>query len=111
MSILTKRADGAIGHWCQGCRALHYFDNNFTWDGDEQTPTFYPDHLTNSPISDDVCHYTIVIGVITYLSRTSHALRGQRIPLESPPADTPPTPATIDAAMNAIADAMRNLRR
>jgi hypothetical protein len=104
--LLTRRGDGAIGHWCAGCKGMHYFDDGYIWDGDEEAPTFYPDMFTISFATEDVCHYTIVAGVITYLPRTTHALRGKRLRLEPPPSDDPPS---IETAMHAIAAAMRSM--
>jgi hypothetical protein len=98
--LLTRRADGAIGHWCPGCRTVHYLNDHFTWDGDEIEPTFYPDKLI-VPITGPICHYTIVMGIITYLPRTTHELRGRKMALVPEP--------SIESTMREIANTMRRL--
>jgi hypothetical protein len=99
-AVLTRRADGALGHWCQGCRTVHYLNDHFSWDGDEDEPTFYPDKMI-VPITGPICHYTIVIGIITYLPRTTHELRGCKVALIPEP--------SIESTMREIAASMRRL--
>jgi hypothetical protein len=109
-AILCRAPAGAIGHWCPGCRTVHYLGERFQWDGDEAAPTFMPDNVVlrwsgDCEAIETVCHYMIVGGVISYLPRTTHELRGRRVPLSPlPPGDA--IGATADA-MAEIAAAMR----
>ena len=78
-------ADG-VGMWCPGCDDLHAVRlgaNGWTFDGDDEAPTFAPSILVqygNLP-GDRRCHSFVREGHWEFLSDSTHALAGQRVPM------------------------------
>jgi hypothetical protein len=84
---------GGIGHWCPACRVMHVFAL-WKWDDNAAAPTFIGDNAV--PWGDQVdaqgfrrrggvCHYTLIAGMLEFLSDSAHSLRGQRLPLPDLP--------------------------
>jgi hypothetical protein len=92
----------AFAHWCPGCKGMHAFavgkplrnGAKWTFDGNLEAPTFAPSmHIRVGPYpSDDdepgridVCHYFLRAGQIQFLGDSTHALKGQTVPLPDLP--------------------------
>ncbi len=92
VSRVTNK-DGSTYGWmfrCPGCKSayeysvgLHCADHRWTFNGDEDKPTFTPSILSRSKVGDElkehVCHIFVTDGKIQYLSDCTHSLAGQTI--------------------------------
>ena len=96
---LSSTATG-YSHWCAGCEEMHTIpvrgtapdDTSPCWsfNQDFTRPTFVPSVNISwtdpdGEIPEERCHYTITLGLITYWPDTTHALRGQTLPLPELP--------------------------
>ena len=81
---LRDTGDGALMHWCPGCKARHLIETQernangaiWSWDGNAEAPTFNP--------SINIvcrCHYFISAGQIQFCGDSTHELAGQTVPL------------------------------
>lgn len=87
----SEHADGGWMHWCPGCEGMHAiavekpFDNGAKWtfNGDHDKPTFNPSVKIDFRVCGEqrVCHYFIREGVIEFCGDSTHALKGQHVPL------------------------------
>lgn len=72
--------------FCPGCRCGHGF-NNTTWqfNGDLDRPTLSPSYVTswNHEGVEHRCHSFVRDGHIQFLDDSTHALKGQTVPLEA----------------------------
>ncbi len=69
--------------WCPGCGIYHVLDDRWQFDGDEESPTFFPSLVTRG---EKRCHLFLRAGQIQYLDDCDHDLAGQTVPLaEEPP--------------------------
>lgn len=89
VSRFLRRADGGYLHWCPGCTEPHFIPveephpngSRWTFNGDVDKPTFSPSvHYTKK-----ICHYWLRDGQLQFLSDSTHALRGQTVPLPELP--------------------------
>lgn len=100
--LLFKReyenGETSITFWCPGCDGGHTIfvggAETWTWNGDDEKPTFNPSVLANgtpSAGSDEWnakhprCHSFVRDGMIQYLSDSNHALAGLTVPMEKLP--------------------------
>lgn len=67
--------------WCPGCDELHQIDNQWTFNGDTERPTFGPSILVSGPGLPERCHSFLVDGIWQFLSDCTHALAGQYVPM------------------------------
>lgn len=102
--ILMQREDGNLEFFCPGCRMMHRVplsgEVKWTWDGNEEAPTFYPslhfggvvrdvsveDHYIATGVWKQKpkpysCHSWVKEGQIQFLSDCSHNLAGQTVPM------------------------------
>lgn len=81
--------------WCPGCDHFHAFwikpsshregkNPVWTFDGNEDSPTFHPS-LLNEGSSGDRCHLFLEKGVIRFCADCTHPYRGQAVPLRKCP--------------------------
>ena len=92
----------SLTFWCPGCKSGHTiyvgtFDHDtWTWNGDENKPTFNPSVLHNGNVTlenasqewidkNPRCHSFVRDGMIQYLSDSGHALAGLTVPMEPLP--------------------------
>jgi len=84
---------GGIGHWCPACQVMHVFAA-WKWDGNAIAPTFVGDRTVAwgdqanarfKGFGGGMCHYTLVAGMLEFFPDSTHALRGQRLPLPDLP--------------------------
>lgn len=90
--------------FCPACRCGHMFDQRWTFNGNEESPTFRASMLVKSehahpPVTPEnleeykrspwpqtkvqtVCHSFVTDGKIEFLRDCTHALAGQTVPLE-----------------------------
>lgn len=90
--------------FCPACRCGHMFDQRWSFNGDEEAPTFRASMLVKSehghpPVTPEnleeykrapwpqtkvqkVCHSFVTDGKIEFLGDCTHALAGQTVPLE-----------------------------
>lgn len=80
MAKLRKvhRLSGArvLMYYCPGCKCYHMFDERWTWNGDEDLPTFSPS-MGVFMGTDQQCHSYVRDGRIEFLSDSRHELAGQ----------------------------------
>lgn len=86
-------ADGSHHSWCfycPGCKGLHQCDERWTFNGDQEKPTFRASVLVYEVPADPAgsgyegrprCHSFVTDGRIEYLSDSTHELRGQTVDL------------------------------
>lgn len=82
--------------WCPGCKFVHSFytvehrtqlgmqpNAMWTFNGDQEKPTFSPSLQVNRPGDRDCCHLHVIDGVIQYCNDggTAHPLKGTSVPL------------------------------
>lgn len=74
------------GHYCPGCKMYHVFDNRWTFNNDQEKPTFMPSMKVTYPWGERkkemVCHYWLKNGVIEYLGDCTHVLKNQKVELK-----------------------------
>ena len=99
--------DGVTGiaHWCPACDVAHAFSvtgknssgAQWSWDGNVDAPTCSPSMNIrinmpdmqgyNSCAGSSTCHYFLRAGQIQFLGDSTHALRGQTVPLPDWPSE------------------------
>ncbi len=83
---LSKSENGWM-FYCPGCRYAHVFDQRWTFDGNQDAPTFTPSLLVNGTDPKYVtehnprCHMYVRNGNIEFLSDCSHAMAGKTVPI------------------------------
>lgn len=76
--------------WCEPCGTHKRFDKRWTFNGNEERPTFEPSMLLrgfgNGPVRPEgyVCHSFLRDGVWQYLGDCTHELAGQNVPMTLP---------------------------
>lgn len=70
---------------CPGCGYWHLFDKRWSFNGDEQKPTFSPSMLVFPNLPEKRCHSFVRDGKIEFLDDCFHNLKGQTV--ELPDAD------------------------
>jgi hypothetical protein len=87
MPLLQRATDGKLLFWCPGCAGHHYFDQRWTFSGDEGAPTFAPSLLVRGACGSAnigpsaVCHSFVRSGQIEFLTDSTHPLAGQTVPM------------------------------
>jgi hypothetical protein len=74
--------------WCPGCKCGHGLwvtrknsrGAQWTWDGDQEKPTFTPSLLMDTTKSR--CHLFVRNGMLEFLSDCEHELAGKTVPME-----------------------------
>jgi hypothetical protein len=66
--------------YCPGCKHSHMFNEQWSFSGDMNAPTFSPSLLNYTDL--ERCHLFVKNGKIEYLSDCKHALAGQTIEME-----------------------------
>lgn len=103
---VVDQAGNALGWmiFCPACKSGHQFDQRWTFNGDEQRPTFRASMLVRwttaePPVTPEnlaeyqrapwpqqkvekVCHSFVTDGKIEFLADCTHALASQTVPLE-----------------------------
>jgi hypothetical protein len=81
-----------------------FYDRGWTFDGNLDKPTFTPSFKhTGGRGPTWVCHYVLMVGVLTFQDDCSHALKKREVPLPDLPArlrdwdDGNPAPAASDS--------------
>jgi hypothetical protein len=73
------------GIFCPACECVHIFDNRWTFNGDEEKPTFSPSMLVyEHPYADDIrprCHSFVTDGKIAFCEDSGHEYAGQTLDL------------------------------
>ena len=91
-AVPLKTPDGKHGHWmifCPACRHGHGFDSRWTFNGNEESPTFLPSMLVHEDGEkgdrwwQPRCHSFVTDGKIQFLPDSTHAMAGQTVELES----------------------------
>lgn len=67
---------------CKGCGHSHMFNEQWTFNGNMESPTFSPSLLNYLPNGTERCHLFVREGKIEYLSDCSHHLAGQTVEME-----------------------------
>ncbi len=95
--VYISQPQWMIGHWCPGCSTIHGFPcfeptwggSKWEFDGDYKLPSFLPsiEFTGYDKVKDEhkKCHYILAKGKISYLSGTTHHLKGQVVPLPDIP--------------------------
>lgn len=105
MAKLLRASDDRWIFWCEGCDSYHFVDRRWTFNGNQESPTFQPSLLVRSghyspdhtgdcwcdynakhpdepsKFACSVCHSYVTDGKMQYLSDSTHALAGQTVPL------------------------------
>lgn len=100
VSSRLRRGATAYFHWCPGCEEMHPLPDGWRFDGNLESPTFHPSFkhtMKRFPSYDArgvgvgepfefICHYNLLGGKLMFCADSSHALKGQTVPLpELPP--------------------------
>jgi hypothetical protein len=90
-TIELKDGAGEHGGWlihCPACGFGHLFDKRWTFDGNEELPTFSPSMLVyenpNASPPSHRCHSFVRDGRIEFLSDCGHAMAGKTVELGEP---------------------------
>lgn len=91
MTGVLKRANNADGtlhgwsFWCPGCGLSHHVTIEWSFDGNEATPTFAPSVLVTWDEGPERtarrCHSFVRNGEIMYLDDCTHDLAGKTVPM------------------------------
>ncbi|MED1954867.1 DUF6527 family protein [Brevibacillus centrosporus] len=84
MRKVRRNDEGWLVFGCPGCGCMHYADQRWTYNGDEEKPTFSPSinvKVGHHPDPPDICHFFVRDGRIEYLSDCTHSLAGQTVEL------------------------------
>ena len=101
VSASLRRAETGYSHWCPGCHEMHMIPDGWTFDGNLQSPTFQPSvkitgkqsvivngewtgewvRDANGNALDYCCHYNLTAGNLQFHRDSTHALKGQTVPL------------------------------
>jgi Family of unknown function (DUF6527) len=71
--------------WCRGCLTAHHVDSRWTFNGDQEKPSFQPSILITERRTDagkllhPRCHSFVTAGKIAYCEDSTHALRGKTV--------------------------------
>lgn len=75
---------------CPACGFGHLFDKRWTFNGNQDKPTFTPSMLTNASFTEEErkkynlfrCHSYVTDGRIRFLDDCTHEMRGKTVDLE-----------------------------
>ena len=91
MASKLRHEDGLVSFRCPGCGWPHTIriapDDCFpgrplwTWNGDDEKPTFHPSIRVTGGELQGVCHSFVKNGEIQFLNDCKHSLAGKTIPL------------------------------
>ena len=77
------------GEWlfrCPGCKSLHVFSQNYSFNGDLARPTFLPSLLVGAMTAGVPgvrrCHFYVAEGHIQFLADCTHELAGKTVDME-----------------------------
>lgn len=76
--------NGNHGGWviaCPACGYWHLFDSRWTFNGNEEAPTFRPSMLVNGMGDVKRCHSFVTDGKIEFLSDCDHGLANTTVDL------------------------------
>ena len=83
--VTKKSAEGSYQcwFWCPGCGHSHAFTMpHWTWNGDENKPSFQPSLMCNKGRRSLQCHSVVTDGVINFCSDSHHHLAGKSVAME-----------------------------
>ncbi len=73
--------------WCPGCDSPHVYDERWTFNGDQDAPTFTPSYLATSTFGDKHeprrCHSYLKDGKLQFLPDCTHELAGKTVDLSA----------------------------
>lgn len=93
MKARELTSDGKHIGWvifCSACECAHRFDERWTFNGDQESPTFTPSMLVHGWDKtgtlpgyriQERCHSFVTDGKIRFLDDCGHAMRGQTVDL------------------------------
>jgi len=93
MAVLDK-LKGGWAFSCPGCKDVHQIDERWSFNGNEEKPTFTPSLLVTYPANPDAseefaewrqerrCHSFVTDGRIQFLEDSTHDLAGQTVELK-----------------------------
>ena len=72
--------------FCPGCKEKHQFivsEKAWSFNGDIDKPTFFPDMLVEQDFPELRCHFNIIDGFIQFLSDSTHEFKDtvQELPI------------------------------
>ncbi len=105
VSSKLRRTTGGFAHWCPGDEEMHQLPDSWTFDGNLESPTFSPSfrHSGKQAVTvngewtgewacgpdgkalDWCCHYILTAGILHFCGDSTHALKGQSVPLPNLP--------------------------
>ena len=71
--------------WCPGCECVHGVNDQWTFNGDDEKPTFSPS--LKSTTGSKLCHLFIREGQLQFLADSTHQYAGQTIDIPEWPFD------------------------
>ena len=66
--------------YCPGCESHHVYDERWTYNGDDERPTFTPSYVIGN--RGFVCHSWLTDGQFRFLTDSTHELAGKTVPVE-----------------------------
>lgn len=82
-SDVDKDGNETITWWCPACSIAHGVrvdgQNAWDWDGDVMMPTIRPSVLSRT--GSITCHCHVLLGMLLFLTDSTHALAGQTVPV------------------------------
>ena len=80
----VAKANGELHGWafhCPGCNMKHVYDQRWTFNGDQEQPTFTPSYLAHKNRTSPRCHLFVTDGQIKFLGDCTHELAGTTVPM------------------------------
>jgi hypothetical protein len=89
MSVIKHTTDGLLLFWCPACLRSHGVNTTWSWNGDNNLPTFRPSLAVSYDAPDAgvdgapprMCHSFVTNGTIEFLPDSTHGLSGQTVSL------------------------------
>lgn len=81
--------------WCPGCQEMHVLPwkrGGWTFNGNVDSPTFVPSFRIDDR-AGNVCHFILTAGVLDFCADSTHALKGQKVPLPPLPPELRDSPS------------------
>lgn len=84
-SKILKSYLGQPTIYCPGCKAIHYFDERWTYNDNPEAPTFRPSMVWGVSTPSRKCHSFVTDGQIQFLDDCCHWLAGHTVPIPEIP--------------------------
>lgn len=81
--LLKQMSDTTFAFWCPGCDDLHVVDETWSFNGDQNRPTFHPSVYVWG--ENSVCHFFVNAGKLLFLPDCTHELVEQTVPMRPLP--------------------------